>query len=87
MSTSWKNTWHSWESWRDIMAWAEDNGFTRLSKRMAVNNACWSSSGEFGRSQVYICDSLRFTDTEKQALAIAEEIEEELKDDIVLEYA
>lgn len=73
------------ESWEDIKKWAENNGFKNIPKRMQINNDCWASSGEFGRSQVAICDALRFASSEEERLQIAQEIEQELSDDIVLE--
>lgn len=65
------------KNWRDILKWCEDNGFDKLAKRMRLNNQCWNSSGEFGRSQVYICDSLRFADSEEERLEIAERLQNE----------
>ena len=50
---------------------------------MQINNDCWNSSGEFGRSQVKICDSLRFCNSEEERLEIAENIEEILNHDFV----
>ena len=50
----------AWKSWRDIKEWAEAEGYKHLAARMQLNNDCWKSSGEFGRSQVAICDALRF---------------------------
>lgn len=72
------------KNWRDIRNWAERNGFENIVRRMELNNACWNSSGEFGRSQVAICDAIRFAD-EEERLAVAEEIETELAEDIVLQ--
>jgi hypothetical protein len=46
------------KTWRDIRRWAKDNGFKLIVKRMDLNNRCWNSSGEFGRSQVAICDNI-----------------------------
>ena len=43
---------------------------------MELNNTCWNSSGEFGRSQRDICDSLRFANDEDEAIEIANEMEE-----------
>lgn len=71
------------KNWQDIKDWAEENGFKNIPKRMQINNDCWMSSGEFGRSQVQICDALRFADTEEERLRIAEEIEEDLESDFV----
>lgn len=71
------------KNWHDIQDWAEENGFKNIVKRMQINNDCWMSSGEFGRSQVQICDALRFADTEDERLMIAEQIEEDLESDFV----
>ena len=71
------------KSWRDIQDWAKENGFKNIVKRMQINNDCWNSSGEFGRSQVKICDSLRFCNSEEERLEIAENIEEILNHDFV----
>lgn len=72
------------KSWKDIMHWLEDNGFEKLSKRMKINNDCWNSSGEFGRSQVHICDSLRFCKSEEERIEIANQLqsEEDLIDEL-----
>ena len=67
----------------DIQDWAKENGFKNIVKRMQINNDCWNSSGEFGRSQVKICDSLRFCNSEEERLEIAENIEEILNHDFV----
>lgn len=72
------------KGWRDILLWSKENGFDRISKRLEINNACWDSSGEFGRSQVAICDAMRFAESEEERIAVAEEIEESLKGDIVI---
>lgn len=72
------------KGWRDILSWAKENGFERISKRLEMNNACWNSSGEFGRSQVAICDAMRFAESEEERMSIAEDIEESLKGDIVI---
>lgn len=71
------------KSWKDIKEWAEENGFEKLAKRLQLNNDCWNSCGEFGRSQVAICDSLRYAETEEERLEVAGEIEKELTGDIV----
>lgn len=75
------------KSWRDIMAWAEERGFKNIVKRMEMNNKYWNSCGEFGRSQVAICDALRFAEDEDERVEIAERMEQELADDEMLEYA
>ena len=60
-----------WTGWRDIKNWASKNGFKHLAARMQLNSDGWMSSGEFGRSQVEICDNLRFARDEKEALELA----------------
>lgn len=75
------------KNWHDIQDWCKENGFNRTAKRMQINNDCWNSSGEFGRSQVYICDSLRFAESEEERLEVAQAIEEELSEDIILQCA
>ena len=42
-----------------------------MARRMQLNNDCWNSSGEFGRSQVYICDSMRFAESEEERHEVA----------------
>lgn len=71
------------KTWHDIQDWARENGFKNIVKRMQINNDCWMSSGEFGRSQVQICDSLRFCKSEEERLEVAEQIEESLNHDFV----
>lgn len=71
------------KNWHDIQDWAKENGFKNIVKRMQINNDCWNSSGEFGRSQVQICDNLRFAKSEEERLEIAEEMEAELSHDFV----
>ena len=65
----------NWKSWRDIKEWAEAEGYKHLAARMQLNNDCWQSSGEFGRSQVAICDALRFC--EEQNLKLTAEVMDE----------
>ena len=64
-----------WTGWRDIKNWASKNGFKHLVARMQLNNDGWMSSGEFGRSQVEICDNLRFARDKEEALLIAKEMD------------
>ena len=71
------------KNWKEIKEWAEKNGFEKLAKRLQLNNDCWESCGEFGRSQVAICDSIRYAETEEERLEVAGEIEKELKGDII----
>lgn len=71
------------KNWHDIQDWAKENGFKNIVKRMQINNDCWNSSGEFGRSQVEICDNLRFAQSKEERLEIAEEMEAELSHDFV----
>lgn len=59
------------KNWRDIKAWFEQNGYEVLAKRMQMNNDCWWSSGEFGRSQVMICDSMRYAESEEERHEVA----------------
>ena len=73
------------KTWRDIKKWAEEHKYHRIAKRLQLNNDCWWSSGEFGRSQKYLCDTLRFCDSEAERKQVAEQLENELKDDIVLD--
>ena len=54
------------KSWRDIKEWFEQNGYPVLAKRMQMKNECWWSWGEFGRSQVAICDAMRYAQTEEE---------------------
>lgn len=71
----------NFKNWREIRDWAEERGYKNIVKRMDLNNRCWNSSGEFGRSQVAICDAIRYAqDIDK----IAEHIEHELEEDEVL---
>lgn len=51
-------------------------GYNNIVKRMDLNDSCWMSSGEFGKSQRDICDSLRFASDEDEAIEIANEMEE-----------
>lgn len=71
------------KTWHDIQDWAKENDFKNIVKRMQINNDCWNSSGEFGRSQVEICDSLRFCKSEEERLEVAKDIEESLNHDFV----
>ena len=59
------------KSWRDIKEWFEKNGYPEMARRMQMNNDCWWSCGEFGRSQVYICDSMRFAESEEERHEVA----------------
>lgn len=72
------------KSWRDIKEWFEERGYNLTAKRMQLNNDCWNSSGEFGRSQVAICDAMRFCDTEEEREEIGRQIEESMMDDDLL---
>ena len=68
------------KTWRDIRDRAREKGFENLAKRMELNNRCWMSSGEFGRNQVMICDSIRFADDEEDAMQIAEQLDAEMRE-------
>jgi len=72
--------WHKFKTWRDIKKWAEDHKLNHLVARMDLNNDCWNSSGEFGRSQVQICDAIRLAGTEDDALKIAAQLNEEMEE-------
>ena len=66
-----ENTMVEFKTWRDIKEWFEDNDYIALAKRMQLNNDCWNSSGEFGRSQMAICDAMRFTQSEEDRHEVA----------------
>lgn len=72
------------KNWREIKEWAESNGFPLLAKRLQLNIDCWWSSGEFGRSQVYLCDNMRYATSEDERRDVAEMLERELTGDEVL---
>ena len=72
------------KNWREIMDWAKSNGFNNMAKRMQLNNDCWNSSGEFGRSQVQICDAMRFADSEEDRLKIAKQIDDDCSENMGL---
>lgn len=59
------------KTWHDVKKWAEKNGFKNIAKRLKINSDYWWSSGEFGRSQVFICDTLRYAESEKERLELA----------------
>lgn len=71
----------NFKNWRDIRDWAEEHGYKNIVKRMELNNECWISSGEFGRSQVAICDAIRYAQDIEE---VADAIEQELESDEVL---
>lgn len=71
------------KNWREIMEWAKAHGYQRMARRMEINNDCWNSCGEFGRSQVAICDAMRYAESEGERVEVAENIEQELAGDIV----
>ena len=73
------------KSWKDIHDWAWERGFELMANRMRLNNSCWNSSGEFGRSQVAICDAMRFCETEQDRYDMAQHIEDSLKNDDLLQ--
>ena len=64
------------KNWRDIQEYFKENGYQLLVDRMEMNNAFWNSCGEFGRSQVYICDSMRFCRTGEERQQTAFELNE-----------
>lgn len=63
-------------SWRDIQKWLNENGYEPLARRMQLNNDCWNSSGEFGRSQITICDAMRFCESEDERHEAARSLQE-----------
>lgn len=63
------------KSWHDIQDWCKEHGFDKLARRMQINNDCWMSSGEFGRSQVAICDAIRFAESEEEREEVARELQ------------
>lgn len=69
--------------WHDIKKWMQEHGFNSIANRMQVNNDCWNSCGEFGRSQVFICDNMRFCRTEEERLEMAYQIDDYYSDDIM----
>lgn len=64
------------KNWHEIKDWCEEHGFKTLARRMQLNNDCWLSSGEFGRSQVAICDAIRFAESEEEREAVARELQD-----------
>lgn len=76
-----------WRSWRDILAFVEELGCKALAKRMRINNKCWESSGEFGRSQVEICNTILACRTREEAEDVVRDMEEAMAEDIVVQLA
>lgn len=74
------SNWHNFKTWRDIKKWAEDQKLNHLAARMDLNNDCWNSSGEFGRSQVQICDAIRLASSEEEAKEIAAKFDAEMEE-------
>lgn len=72
------------KNWREIRDWAEEHGYKNIVKRMELNNRCWNSSGEFGRSQVAICDAIRYAQDIEEVAGV---IEQELAGDEVTALA
>lgn len=69
------------KNWKDIRDWMDENGYITVAYRMGLNDAFWNCSGEFGRSQVYICDSMRFCETEEERHDTALKLEYEYNSD------
>lgn len=65
------------KNWREIKEWCEEHGYHKLARRLQLNNDCWASSGEFGRSQVAICDAMRFAESEEEREEVAYNFEHE----------
>lgn len=74
----------NFENWREIRDWAEEHGYKKIAKRLELNNKYWNSCGEFGRSQVAICDAIRYAQDIEE---VADVIEQELESDEVLALA
>lgn len=74
------SAWHNFKSWRDIREWAQNHELNHLVARMDLNNDCWNSSGEFGRSQVEICDTIRLAETEDDAIDAARQMDEQMEE-------
>lgn len=72
------------KNWREIMEWADAHGYKNMAECMELNNTCWNSCGEFGRSQVVICDAMRSAETEEEREEVAQAIEQELVSDILV---
>lgn len=72
------------KTWLDIHEWCKQHGFKRVARRLEINNMLWQSSGEFGRSQVAICDAIRACEHEETALVVAEDIDKSLATDFML---
>lgn len=71
----------NFKDWKEIQEWAIENGFSHLATRLQINNDYWMSSGEFGRSQVSICDSIRFCQSEEERLDVGKELDKMLAED------
>lgn len=74
----------NFKNWREIRDWAEERGYKKIAKRLELNNKYWNSCGEFGRSQVAICDAIRYAQDIEE---VADVIEQELESDEVLALA
>lgn len=72
------------KNWREIRDWAEEHGYKNIVKRMELNNKYWNSCGEFGRSQVAICDAIRYAQDIEEVAGV---IEQELASDEVTALA
>lgn len=72
------------KNWREIRDWAIENGYHKMAARMDLNNDGWNSSGELGRSQIEICDAMRFATSEKERHKIAQEIDDATKENFGL---
>lgn len=70
------------KDWQEIKKWAEEHKFLSLAKKLQFNNDNWMSCGEFGRNQVFLCDTLRFAKDEADRLEKAERLEELCAEDL-----
>ena len=71
---------NNWNNWKQIRDWCQEKGFKNVAARLELNNDCWQSSGEFGRNQVDICDSIFYAEDEADAMEIAKVWDEGLSE-------
>lgn len=69
------------KDWRDVRDWARGNKFDQLADRLEFNDRNWWECGEFGRNQVYLCDAIRFSKTERERRRVARYLEAEMAGD------
>lgn len=74
----------NFKRWDEIRDWATEHGFKNLAKRLQLNNDCWMSSGEFGRNQKYLCDTIRFAESYEKQVELGGVLEDELSENLGL---